>query len=149
MTKTILAIIGLTFIIYSCNEHRENKNSDAESFSTSDNQTRIKIDSKNGRHVTISNKDSSQSVIVAFDSTGTVLYTSLETNKTRSHSVEYYRNGRPRGLVNLDTSVTGYAIYYYDNGNKKSEGRWENARQVGPWTKYNDKGEIIKIDTLE
>tara|TARA_B110000444_G_C18701923_1_gene529378 strand:+ start:92 stop:232 length:141 start_codon:yes stop_codon:yes gene_type:complete len=36
-------------------------------------------------------------------------------------------------------------VSYYDNGNKKIEGQFENGREVGRWTYYNEDGSVNKI----
>jgi len=122
-----------------------------ETIKTKDPQTKLIVQyGANGRvaKITTTNSDSSQSLIVLFDTMGIIYSTGLNKNGKRIHSTEYYANGRPMGLTNFDSTITGDAIYYFDNGLKKSEGRWEHYRMTGIWKNYNDKGEIIKIDTL-
>ena len=134
------SLIPVTLILacYSCGQE------------TLDNENRVSIVHENGvKIITISNRDSSQKVSIAYDSTDAILYTTVATHNARPHSVEYFTNGRPKGLVNFDSTMSGHAVYYYDNGHIKSEGHWQNGKMNGVWYNYSTEGVIIKIDTLE
>ena len=102
------------------------------------------------RSVTTANVDSTQIIKTFFvDSTGLVGGTLLKTGAEQLHGVEYYPNGKPMGLVNLDSTSTGDAFYYYPNGQRSTEGRLVNGKSSGVWMNYDEDGTLTRIDTLK
>ncbi len=102
------------------------------------------------RSVTTANDDSSQTIKTFFvDSTGLVGGMQLKTGAVQQHVVEYYPNGKPMGLVNLDSTSTGDAFYYYPNGQRSTGGRLINGKQLGVWMNYDEDGTLTRIDTLK
>lgn len=150
--KAIIFSTTLVFSLTSCLDKSTNIKTTKEFIKTKDANVQLIVDyleNGNANSVIVRNSDSTQSVFILIDSAGIVGATRIEKNGKRTHAIEYYKNGRPKGLTNFDSTITGDVIYYYDNGNKKSEGRWTNGHQTGIWKNYNDKGYLIKIDTLE
>jgi len=47
-------------------------------------------------------------------------------------------------LLGLE-KAEGPWVSYYDNGQKKEEGMYNNGREVGKWTFYNEDGSVKKI----
>jgi antitoxin component YwqK of YwqJK toxin-antitoxin module len=145
---TLLAICIVVLI--GCSHDNYTKNGVKEVLKSKDNNTQFILSyGENGKvkSIIMTNTDSTQSVKVVFDTTGAVRATVLEKGRKRTHATEYYKNGRPMGLTNFDSTWTGDAIYYYENGNKRSEGHWTNDKQTGIWKNYNNKGELTKIDS--
>ena len=102
------------------------------------------------RSVTTANVDSTQIIKTFFiDSTGLVGGTQLKTGAVQQHVVEYYPNGKPMGLVNLDSTSTGDAFYYHPNGQRSKEGRLINGKYSGVWMNYEEDGTLTRIDTLK
>ena len=102
------------------------------------------------RSVAIINVDSTQTLQTRFvDSTGHVGVIILNTGPVQQHVVEYYTNGRPMGLTNFDSTRTSDVYYYYANGAKREEGRYENNEPIGVWKRYDETGRLIKSDTIQ
>ena len=40
--------------------------------------------------------------------------------------------------------LNGRSVFFYENGNKKSEGQFTNGKKVNSWIFYNDDGVISK-----
>tara|TARA_Y100000591_G_C21771353_1_gene665743 strand:- start:704 stop:925 length:222 start_codon:yes stop_codon:yes gene_type:complete len=50
----------------------------------------------------------------------------------------------PDNILGME-KAEGPWVSYYGNGNKKIEGQFENGREVGRWTYYNEDGSVKKI----
>ena len=42
--------------------------------------------------------------------------------------------------------IQGHWVSYYDNGQKKEEGNYNDGKQVGKWIYYNSDGSIEKTE---
>ena len=67
----------------------------------------------------------------------------------------FYGDGSLHKLVQLyDGKLDGFSLEWYDNGQKKCEGDYKNAKQDGPWTSWHENGKksrqaIFKQDRPE
>lgn len=150
MNKPFVFLLVLP-LLTGCFKNKSSKRNRQEILCSDDGSIKILIDynsNKRIRKLTIQ-KDSLKCATIGFNKSGEIDFTGIEKNNRRTHVVEYYPNGRPIGLVNLDSLGTGDGVYYYDNGSKKSEGKWRGYSRVGIWMDYNENGELIKVDTLE
>ena len=149
--KLLAFLTVFILLLTGCSKKNKNDNTFVEGLKARDNSTRILLGyNKNGKlkSLLIKTENASQNIKLLFDSTGTLRGTMLENGKS-NHATEYYVNGKPKGLTNLDSTGTGDAVYYYDNGNKKSEGRMAKHQYTGIWKYYNKEAELTKIDTLK
>lgn len=149
--KKVLLMLLLLPALTSCLNKHPNKKGSPGIFYPQEENTKIAIeyyDNKQIKRVTILGKDSSQSAVVGFDSSGGISFSGINVNNRRTHTIEYYPNGRPKGLVNVDSLGTGDAIYYYDNGNKKWEGRLQANLQIGIWKTFDQNGVLTRLDTV-
>ena len=46
-------------------------------------------------------------------------------------------------------SLMGLVIHYYENGNKKKEGTWENGKKNGSFREWDETGKLIKDEKYE
>ena len=49
----------------------------------------------------------------------------------------------------IDDVLTGYWEWFRKDGTKMRSGFFENGKQVGEWTTYDDKGRVVKVTKMK
>ena len=64
--------------------------------------------------------------------------------RTSKH-MSWYPDGQVREEVeiNVEDDRHGAYVSYYPNGQKKEEGRYQNNKKHGKWTRYDDQGKVV------
>tara|TARA_Y100001968_G_C19074710_1_gene580102 strand:- start:97 stop:372 length:276 start_codon:yes stop_codon:yes gene_type:complete len=57
----------------------------------------------------------------------------INQNTGRLKLIKHYKNGALHGKI----------IYYWDNGNIRLEGQYNNMIRIGIWRTYNSNGDLI------
>jgi antitoxin component YwqK of YwqJK toxin-antitoxin module len=59
----------------------------------------------------------------------------------------FYPNGQLVALLQFDSLgfKTGNAVYFYENGRKQREGKFQGGIPVGEWTEYAPDGRILQV----
>ena len=76
-------------------------------------------------------------------------YSSLSPRRENGRFTYYYENGQKRqeGKVK-NVKEEGMWRYWYENGQKMKKGKYKDGQQVGTWVYWSDKGEKSNIVIL-
>lgn len=138
----------LCLLALSCS-NRDNGNS--ETIATRDPQVTLQLDYRdNGtlHTVRIASKDSTQAARLDFDKEHRLYGFEGVRDRALRNAVEFFENGRPAGLRNVDEKGTGHAVYYHENGAIRSEGWLVGEKRFGIWRDFDSTGVLVKIDTV-
>jgi antitoxin component YwqK of YwqJK toxin-antitoxin module len=154
MVQTAGALVAFLIAAAACTKPAKQPELETADFTVKtrdpDKMIRLKYYPNGKLRSVIVDVDSTQIIETFFvDSTGLVGGMQLKTGAVQQHVVEYYPNGKPMGLVNLDSTSTGDAFYYYPNGQRSTEGRLINGKSSGVWMNYDKDGTLTRIDTLK
>jgi antitoxin component YwqK of YwqJK toxin-antitoxin module len=64
--------------------------------------------------------------------------------RTSKH-VSWYPNGQVREEMEVNAEDDRHGLYtaYYPSGQKKEEGRYQNNKKHGKWTRWDDQGRVV------
>jgi antitoxin component YwqK of YwqJK toxin-antitoxin module len=62
----------------------------------------------------------------------------------------YHNDGSPKATgQTIDGILTGYWEWFRKDGSKLRSGYFENGEQVGEWTTYDRKGNVVKVTVIK
>jgi antitoxin component YwqK of YwqJK toxin-antitoxin module len=64
--------------------------------------------------------------------------------------IDRHKDGsiKAKGHV-IDNVLTGYWEWFRKDGTKMRSGFFENGKQVGEWTTYDDRGKVVKVTKMK
>ena len=64
--------------------------------------------------------------------------------------IDRHKDGslKAKGQV-IDDVLTGYWEWFRKDGTKMRSGYFDNGKQVGEWTTYDDKGKVVKVTKMK
>jgi hypothetical protein len=123
----------------------------SETIATRDPQVTLQLDYREDgtlQTVRISSKDSSQVARLDLDREHRLFGFAGIRDRSLRNAVEFFENGRPAGLRNVDAHGTGHAVYYHENGAIRSEGWLVKEKWIGVKREYDSTGALIRVDTI-
>lgn len=98
--------------------------------------------------VRLASVDSSQVTRFDLDKEHRLYGFEVVRDRSLRNAIEFFENGRPAGLRNVDANGSGHAVYYHENGAIRSEGWLVGEKPVGIWRDFDSTGLLVKIDTI-